>query len=600
MAFVTPATLADRYDVVVVGSGAAGGQSAYTLSMDGARVLMVEAGRNYDPVSETAMFQTNDAAPLRGAATPDKQGGFFDATVDGGWTVAGEPYTNASTEEGRQFKWWRPRMLGGRTNHWSRHALRNGPYDFKPHSRDGLGFDWPISYGDVAPYYDKVEMLIGVYGTNDGLENTPDSPEGVLQPPPKARIGELLARQRGRKLGIPVIPIRRAVLTRPLDHRTLTARLHPGNAKAQRILAEDMQNRAACFWATRCERGCSIRANYQSTTVHIPPALATGNLDILADAMVREVLVDPAGKATGVVFIDKRTGLEHRASARVVVLAASACETVRLLLNSKSNRFPAGLANSSGLVGKYIMDTVGGNWGGQIPLLENLPPHNEDGAGGLHVYAPWWLYKEQKAGKLGFARGYHIEFGTGKGMPGGRMGFGNDTGGRTSYGTRLKEDARRYYGSYIGFSGRGEMVPNDDSFCEIDPKVVDKWGIPVLRFSWKWSEHEIRQAAHMQRTFADWIEAMGGVNHRAPSPDGRKAISAGGAVIHEVGGTIMGAAPAASVTNSWSQTWDVKNLFVADGAVFASNADKNPTLTIMALAWRTADRILDEMRRGNL
>ena len=508
MAFVTPATLADRYDVVVVGSGAAGGQSAYTLSMDGARVLMVEAGRNYDPVSETAMFQTNDAAPLRGAATPDKQGGFFDATVDGGWTVAGEPYTNASTEEGRQFKWWRPRMLGGRTNHWSRHALRNGPYDFKPHSRDGLGFDWPISYGDVAPYYDKVEMLIGVYGTNDGLENTPDSPEGVLQPPPKARIGELLARQRGRKLGIPVIPIRRAVLTRPLDHRTLPARLHPGNAKAQRILAEDMQNRAACFWATRCERGCSIRANYQSTTVHIPPALATGNLDILADAMVREVLVDPAGKATGVVFIDKRTGLEHRASARVVVLAASACETVRLLLNSKSNRFPAGLANSSGLVGKYIMDTVGGNWGGQIPLLENLPPHNEDGAGGLHVYAPWWLYKEQKAGKLGFARGYHIEFGTGKGMPGGRMGFGNDTGGRTSYGTRLKEDARRYYGSYIGFSGRGEMVPNDDSFCEIDPKVVDKWGIPVLRFSWKWSEHEIRQAAHMQRTFADWIEAM--------------------------------------------------------------------------------------------
>ena len=144
------------------------------------------------------------------------------------------------------------------------------------------------------------------------------------------------------------------------------------------------------------------------------------------------------------------------------------------------------------------------------------------------------------------------------------------------------------------------MIPNADSYCEIDPSAVDKWGIPVLRFSWKWSEHEIRQAAHMQRTFADWIEAMGGVNHRAPSPDGRKAISAGGAVIHEVGGTIMGAAPAASVTNSWSQTWDVKNLFVADGAVFASNADKNPTLTIMALAWRTADRILDEMRRGNL
>jgi choline dehydrogenase-like flavoprotein len=600
MAIVTPGSVAEKYDVIVVGSGAAGGQAAYTLTMDGARVLMIEAGRNYDPRSETPMFQTPDAAPLRATGTPDKPFGYFDATIDGGWSVPGEPYTNLSVEEGRQFKWWRARMLGGRTNHWARHALRNGPYDFKPYSRDGLGFDWPISYEDVAPYYDKVEMLIGVYGSNDGLENTPNSPEGVLQPPPKARIGELLASQRGRKLGIPVIPIRRAVLTRPLDHRTLPAKLHPGNPAAQRILAEDMQNRAACFWATQCGRGCSIRANYQSTTVHLPPAMATGNLDILTNGMVREVTMDPSGKATGVAYIDKATGQEHVASARVVVLAASACETVRLLLNSKSSQFPNGLANSSGLVGKYIMDTVGAGWGGQIPLLESLPPHNEDGAGGLHVYSPWWLYKEQHAGKLGFARGYHVEFGSGKGMPGGYAPYTPENGGRTSFGLKMKEDARRYYGSFISFSGRGEMIPNADSYCEIDPKVADKWGIPVLRFTWKWSEHEIRQAAHMQRTFADWIEAMGGVNKKTPNPDGRKAISAGGAVIHEVGGTIMGSQPSNSVTNSWAQTWDVKNIYVADGGVFASNADKNPTLTIMALAWRTADRILDEMRRGNV
>jgi choline dehydrogenase-like flavoprotein len=600
MAFITPASVEDRYDVIVVGSGAGGGQAAYTLTMDGARVLMMEAGRNYDATAETPMFQTFGDAPLRGAAPPDKQRGFYDATVGGGWSIPGEPYTNGPAEADRQFKWWRARMMGGRTNHWSRHALRNGPYDFKPRSRDGLGFDWPVSYEDVAPYYDRVEMLIGVYGTNEGLENTPDSPEGVLLPPPKARIGELLARQRARRIGVPVIPVRRAVLTRPLDHRTLPAKLHPGNARAQRILAEDMQNRAACFWATQCERGCSIRANYQSTTVHLPPALATGNLDVLANAMVREVLLDPSGKATGVAYIDKTTGLEHRASARVIVLAASACETVRLLLNSKSNRFPNGLANSSGLVGKYIMDTVGATWGGQIPLLENLPPHNEDGAGGSHVYTPWWLYKEQKAGKLGFARGYHVEFGTGKSMPSGQMGFGKDMGGRTTYGGRLKEDARRYYGSFIGFSGRGEMIPNADSFCEIDPKVVDKWGIPVLRFTWKWSEHEIRQAAHMQRTFADWIAAMGGVNPREPDPDGRTSILPGGGISHEVGGAIMGASASDSVTNSWCQAWDVKNLFVADSAVFASSADKNPTLTIMALAWRAADRILDEMRRGNL
>ena len=295
MAYVTPSSAAEAYDVIVVGSGAAGGQAAYTLTMDGARVLMLEAGRNYDPGSETPMFQTPDTAPLRGVATPDKYFGFFDATAGGGWTVPGEPYTNAAAEEGRQFKWYRARMLGGRTNHWGRIALRNGPYDFKPRSRDGLGLDWPISYEDVAPYYDKVEMLVGVYGTNDGLENTPDSPEGCLLPPPKARIGELLARQRGRTLGIPVIPVRRAVLTRPLDHKTLPARLHPGNAKAQRILAEDMQSRAACFWATSCGRGCSIRANYQSTTVHLPPALASGNLDLVVNGMAREVTVGPSG-----------------------------------------------------------------------------------------------------------------------------------------------------------------------------------------------------------------------------------------------------------------------------------------------------------------
>ncbi len=600
MPFIKPTSAAEKYDAIVIGSGAAGGQAAYTLAMDGARVLMIEAGRNYDPRAETPMFQTNDAAPLRGNGTPDKYFGFYDATVDGGWRVPGEPYTNASTEEGREFKWWRARMLGGRTNHWGRISLRNGPYDFKPRSRDGLGFDWPISYDDVAPYYDKVEMLVGVHGSNEGLENTPPSPAGCLQPPPKARIGELLVRQRGRRLGIPVIPIHRAVLTRPLDHRTIPAKLHPGNVRAQRIIAEDMQNRAACFWATPCGRGCSIRANYQSTTVHLPPALATGNLDVVTGAMAREITVDAAGQATGVTFVDKATGLEHHAAARAVVLAAGACETVRLLLNSRSNRHPGGLGNSSGLVGKYIMDTVGSGWAGHIPLLQGLPPLNEDGAGGEHVYTPWWLYPEQLAGKLGFARGYHVEIGTGRYMPGGYAPYLPNAGGKLTYGLKLKEDARRYYGDYVTLTGRGEMIPNEDSFCEIDPQVVDKWGIPVLRFHWKWSEHEIRQAAHMQRTFADWIEAMGGVNDRRPDPDGRKGIEPGGSIIHEVGGTIMGGDPAKSVTNRWSQAWDAKNVFVADGGVFASNADKNPTLTIMALAWRTADRVLDEMRRGNI
>jgi choline dehydrogenase-like flavoprotein len=376
--------------------------------------------------------------------------------------------------------------------------------------------------------------------------------------------------------------------------------LHPGNAKAQKILAEAMRNRKACLWATPCGSGCSVRANYQSTTVHLPPALQTGNLDITTDAMVYEITLGRDGRANGVRFVDRTTGKQRRATARVVILAASACESVRILLNSKSAQFPQGLANSSGKVGRYLMDTVGSTVGGQIPLLESLPPLNEDAADGHQLYVPWWLYQQQHAGKLGFARGYHIEFGGGKRMPGYGTAAGLEwlTGG--SYGVKFKQDVRRYYGSFVWFDGRGEMIPNEQSFCEIDPKVKDKWGIPVLRFHWQWSQHELGQAAHMQKTFGDIINAMGGRTHGPIKTDGAKAIAPGGSIIHEVGGAIMGSNAATSVTNQWCQTWDVNNLFITDGAVFASNADKNPTLTIMAVAWRAADHILERMRRKEL
>ena len=399
------------------------------------------------------MFQTNAEAPLRGAGTPDKPFGFYDATIDGGWQVPGEPYTSASDDPARKFVWWRARMLGGRTNHWGRISLRNGPYDFKPHTRDGLGFDWPMSYEDLAPYYDKVEMLIGVYGGNDGLENTPNSlARRAAAAAEAARQRPAGRKQRARSSAFRSSPSsRRAHAARSITSGCRKL-LHPGNAKAQRILAADMQKRAACFWATPCGRGCSIRANYQSTTVHLPPALATGNLDIVTDAMVREVTQAQGRQRRGRRLHRRKTGAEHRVKARVVVLAASALRV---------GAHPAELRRRERQrQGRQIHHGHRGRELRRPGAAAREPAAAQRGRrDGGHMYAPWWLYKEQLAGKLGFARGYHIEFGGGRSMPGMGTGAGLEWLNGGSYGRKFKEDARRYYGSFVYFAGRGEMIP---------------------------------------------------------------------------------------------------------------------------------------------
>ncbi len=555
------------YDAVIVGSGAGGGMAAWVLCSKGLRVLMLEAGRHYDPYEETPMFSDPRVAPLRGAGTPDKPFGFYDATVDGGWQVPGEPYASAP---GSEFMWWRSRMLGGRTNHWARNSFRMGPYDFKPRTRDGLGVDWPIGYDDLAPYYDKTETVVGVYGRNDGLENHPDSSPGVLHKPPAPRIGELLIQAGCNDLDIPCVPARRAVLTRPIG------------------------NRSACFYATGCGRGCSIGAAFQSTTSLLPMALATGNLTIVTNAMVYAVRHDDKGKAEGVNYIDRISGSREKASGRTVVLAASAGETARIMLNSKSNLFPDGAGNSSGQVGRNLMDTVGAAMGAQFPRLENRPSYNEDGAMGLHMYIPFWLYKEQARGELDFTRGYHYELGaSGRRQP--SLGLGGVAEFAGGYGRKLKEDMRRYYGSFLSFTCRGEMIPNANSYCEIDPDGMDKWGIPTLRFHYQWSENELRMVAHFQNSTRTLIERLGGeIRWGDITPE--QAISKGGEIIHEVGTTRMGDDPDASVTNQFGQSWDIDNLFVMDGGVFSSKAHKNPTLTIMALAWRSSDYLAEQLK----
>jgi len=278
-------------------------------------------------------------------------------------------------------------------------------------------------------------------------------------------------------------------------------------------------------------------------------------------------------------------------------MPSSACESSRILMNSKSKEFPNGLANGSGMLGRYLMDTVGFGLSGYVPALEGMPHYNTDGYGGAHLFMPWWLW--EKHNKLDFPRGYHIEIGGGYGMPG--IGSFQGAARRYGYGKEMKKQARQAYGCNVGFAGRGEMIPNNHSYSEIDNNVVDQWGIPVLKFHFKWTDYEWKQARHMEKTFADIITGMGGrVTGLSAAQREADGISIPGSIIHEVGTARMGASAKTSVLNGYCQTHEVKNVFVMDGGSFVSNPDKNPTLTINALAWRACDYLAEELRRGNV
>jgi choline dehydrogenase-like flavoprotein len=557
------------YDVCIVGSGAAGGTAAKILTDGGLNVVMLEAGPPLNPAKDFKEHVWPYDLPHRGVGVGGKQAADFGEFLapNGSWNIEGEPYTVAP---GSRFRWFRSRIVGGRTNHWGRIALRFAPVDFRSRSTDGMGDDWPITYEDVAPYYDKVESFIGVFGTKEGVSSAPD---GIFMPPPKPRCTETIVKKACDKLNITCIPSRLAVITQAHN------------------------DRPPCHYCGQCGRGCISASNFSSSQVMIPMAEKTGRFTLITGAMAREIVLGKDGKAEAVSYIDKATRSEKMIHAKAFVVGASACESARLLLNSKSPMFPDGIANSSGVVGRYLTDSVGSSGGGVLPYMTKMPPHNHDGVGGMHMYIPWWKFDR----KNDFLRGYHVELWGGRDMPG--VGeFGELCETVEGYGVGLKQACRSAYGTYIGFGGRGEMIPNENSYCEIDPSTVDEWGIPVLRFHWQWSDNEIKMAHDMQQTFREIVEAAGGTYNDQTRSDGPNpyGIQDGGVIIHELGVVRMGNSPKTSVLNGFCQTHDVKNLFVTDAASFVSNPDKNPTLTIMALSWRASEYLLDEAKKGNL
>src|SRR5258708_6998928 len=425
-----------QYDVCIIGSGAGGGMAAKILTEGGLNCVLLEAGPNVNPEKDFKMLMWPYELPHRGAGVGGKASENFSEFLapNGAWQIEGEPYTSA---EGADLQWFRSRIVGGRTNRWGRIALRFAPIDFLSKTRDGLGDDWPITYEDLAPYYDKVESYIGVFGSK---ENVSSAPDGVFLPPPKPRCTETIVKKTCDKLNITCIPSRLAVITQA----------HNG--------------RSPCHYCGQCGRGCVSASNFSSSQVMIPYAQKTGRFTLITNAMAREIVIGKDGKAQAVSYIDKPTRTEKKIYAKAFVVGASACESARLLLNSKSTMFPDGLANSSGVIGRYLTDSVGSSGGGYFPQLAKIPPHNHDGVGGMHMYMPWWKFDR----KNDFLRGYHIEFGGGRTMPG--VGeFSALSEYVEGYGASLKQRCRDSYETYIACSAPPALIPHTPRYFHITP-----------------------------------------------------------------------------------------------------------------------------------
>ena len=584
------ADLGITYDAIVVGSGAAGGMAAHVLTTHGMQVLLLEAGKKLPIEKELKSMEWPYEHPRRGAMPPDSHALRYNE-----YNIRQPPYAkgvnakhvysyvqswgssdyskNIVVDEkdhpytGTQYAWVRARALGGKTNIWGRLALRLSDYDFKAASHDGYGEDWPISYADIEPYYDLVDRYLGISGHKENLPYLPDS---IFQRSTRLNASEVMLREKLARMDRVLTPYRAGVTTDGLKHNKYRSRCY---------------GRGACG---RRAGGCDIHAAFDSPTGLIYPAMDTGNLTLRTNSTVREVLVDKdTGKARGVAFTDTETGKSYEAKAKLVVLGASTLESARLLLLSKSRQYPNGLANSSGHVGhnfcEHIMGpSITGLVKDQVGRPRTLDDGRPDG-----FYVP--RFRNLKEKNPNFIRAYGFEGDSGAHI---FPGHANDTPG---FGAGFKKTVRDQAGAFISMGAFGEVLSRYENYVDIDPLVKDRWGIPVLRFHYKFGDNEHKMAADMADSAREMFEQAGIEIVKLD-----RTVLTEGWSIHELGTSRMGTDPKKSVLNQFQQAHDVPNLMVVDGSSHVSASCQNPTWTIMALCWRSCDHIADAMKKGEV
>jgi choline dehydrogenase-like flavoprotein len=525
--------------------------AAWNLSRQGVRVLVLDAGKRFrkeDYWHHVLPYEARERR-RRGERPPE----FFLSERE-------QPYL---TPPDRPFQLFRVWGLGGKTNVWGRVSLRYSDLDFKSAERDGWEIPWPISYRDIAPYYDKVEQLIGVCGGDDDSDSLPGSKYHL--PAPKLRCGELLLQRAAARANIKIVSGRRAVLTRA----------HGGFAQ--------------CHYCGRCGNGCDTSSFFNAGDYLIDPALKTGRLKVVGNAVVARILVDREGKANGVQYFDRETKREQQVRARVVVLGASCIDSTRILLNSKSNIYPQGIGNGSGVIGKYLCEQVRFHVKAFLPALYGQAPTNDDGIGGEHIYMPRFNHR---GARRDYLRGYGMQFWN----TGCQAGAGHFAKGVGGFGVEYKRDVRRRYPAWVEMHPYGETLPRADNYVTVEGTPTDQYGVPLPKIVYSIGDNERKMVNEMYDTCEEILHQAKAEIHELR----RGETDSNGSAIHEHGTCRMGADPKRSALNSFNQMHEVKNLFVVDGSAFTTASEKNPTLTILAMAWRATDYLAAEMKKGNL